>query len=265
MGSASGHWRHKSPSPPCCAAPCSNRHAVALSAPVNVLVLAGGEITLAQAIGGQCMAVNWFEGGRRIRDLLLWAVAIGGGVYVIWGNTPSVYFSTEYPDDPWQFTGEECRYPNESKYLWSYAFKPGDKRSVLLCYRANERERIPYRDAPTPKDAPPPVITVIPGADKATVSASKWYYEGESYDTAVVAYMNLRTAAFQMTPSLESAARDGLGKLTWNAGVQRFKEAFPWVGGLMAALWFITGVLGWIVRGFAGISAGADFRPAKRE
>ena len=237
---------------------------VAPSDPVNVLALARSEITLAQAIWGRRMAVNWFEGGRRIRDLLLWAVALSGGVYVIWGSTPSIYFSTAYPDDPWKVAGDDCPDPNESMYLWRYSFKPGDSRSVQLCFRVNERDQIPYQKTEPPKDAPPPVITMI-SPTRAETAVEEWYFEGSTFDDSVQDYMHARKDAFRMTPALEHAARDGLGKLAWNAGVQRFKDAAPWAGGIALVIWVITGLLGWIVRGFVGIPAGADFRPAKRE
>lgn len=213
---------------------------------------------------GCSMAVNWFEGGRRIRDLLLWAVALCGGIYVIWGSTPTVYFSTRHPDDSWKFTGEDCTYPNESKYLWSYAFKPGDKRSVSLCFLVNEREKIPYREAPRPENEPPPKINIVP-VGSPPIPPPKWYWEGEAYQSDVQDYMRKRTAEFRMTPELEKAARGGLGKLAWNAGMQRFNDAYPFVFGIAAVFWILTGLTGWIVRGFAGIPAGADFRPAKRE
>lgn len=207
--------------------------------------------------------MNWFEGGRRIRDLLLGAVALGGVGYVVLGDSPSVYFSTEFPGDPWKFTGDSCSYPNESRYLWRYAFKSGDQRSVLLCYRVNERGKIPYQEAPPPKDAPPPKINVTT-IGSPPIPEPKWYFEGESFDARVTNYMATRTAEFRMTPALEAAARQGLRRLGWNAVWQRLKDTLLWVGGFAIVLWIITAMFGWIVRGFAGIPAGEDFRPTKQ-
>ena len=217
------------------------------------LRLQGLRLPLPSHLGGaRGMAVNWFEGGRRMRDLLLWAVVLGGGVYVLWGDTPAVYFETDSPEDDWKFTGKDCPYPNDSKYLWSHAFKPGDKRSVKLCFRATEDEKIPYRAITGPPlgggSAPPLKVFAI----------------GEPYDAAVKDYMQSRTAEFRMTRELERAAQDGLFKLALNAGWQRFQDAFGWVSGFVVVLWILAAVFGWIIRGFAGIPSGADFRPTKR-
>lgn len=213
------------------------------------------------------MTINWFEGGRRISAFFMWAIAIGGGVYILWAEPSTVYFESSYPDDPWSFTGEDCPYPNHSEFLWRYSFTPDDNRAVSLCFRVSETERIPFRVAPTPEGAPPPAAleSSVEGLPPIPGPALKWYFEGETYSAPVQDYFLQRTAAFRMTPQLESAVGDGLSSLEWKAKWQRAKDAAPWVGGLIFFIWAFTSILGWIIRGFAGIPARSDFRTGREK
>ena len=119
-----------------------------------------------------------------------------------------------------------------------------------------EKGNILYAEAP-----PPPITLDRPGATQTP--PQKWYWQGDSYDEPVKAYMDKRKADFVLTPDLIRQIREGTWSLRWNRFAARFKEASPIVFGAMFFLWFLATVVGWIVRGFAGIPSSQDFRPSK--
>jgi len=204
--------------------------------------------------------MNWFEGGRRIRNLFLSILVVSGSAFVIFGDSPTVYFSSAYPDEPWQFSINDCHYPDHSQSALTHEFGPDQIRDVALCFRANERGKIPYQLTTPPVEVSRSDSKSSSGIVDPFSEGSKWYLEGTSYDSAVSDYMDARTAEFQMTSIQEADARKNLFKLEIQARQKRLNDSFPWVGGTFAVLWVTTWVLGWIIRGFAGISEGEDFR-----
>lgn len=208
------------------------------------------------------MAINWFEGGRRISQLFIGLTVASGLAYVAFAATPSVMFSTAAPDEPWQLSTKKCEYPSAEKYLHHFDFGDGDSRSVKLCFEASIKEKIPYASAPEP-DAPPSVIT--PRTDGPppiirTGSVQKWYYLGSGFDDAVEAYIDKRTAEFELTPERQNQARASLRSAYWQSRYNALSEALPFVGGISLFIWLFTIVTGWIIRGFAGVPSGKDFK-----
>lgn len=207
------------------------------------------------------MAINWFEGGRRINGLFLTLVALGGAGYLFLGGPSTAFLFSSTPDEPWYFAPRECEYPSEETYLGDTDTLALEGRTVALCFLAKKGD-ILYAEAPPPKDAPPPPITFErPGM--ATVTPQKWYWHGDSYDEPVKAYMDKRKADFVLTPDLVRQIREGTWSLRWNRFTARFEKAAPIVFGAMFFLWLFATVVGWIIRGFAGIPNGQDFRPSK--
>lgn len=215
------------------------------------------------------MAINWFEGGRRISKLFIGIAGLGGMAYVALSATPPVRFSTSAPDEPWKLSFDGCNYPSDEKYLDQHDFGNGTERSVSLCFEASIEDKIPYSLAPAPAppvkvtsespqsvpNAPPPLIRIEP--------APKWYYLGSAFDDRVEAYTAQRKAEFELTPERESQALANLSKAYWASRYQAFSEAIPWVLGFAALIWIFTFLTGWIMRGFADVPRGQDFRPPK--
>lgn len=208
------------------------------------------------------MAVNWFEGGRRINGLFMTLVALGGAAYLFFGGSSTVFLFSSTPDEPWYFAPRECEYPNETEYLWDRETPDLNGRTVALCFVA-EKGNILYAEAPPPKDAPPR-ITIVP-SEAAPAPPQKWYWQGDSYEEPVKAYMDKRKADFVLSPGLIRQIREGTWSLRWQRFTARFEEAAPIVFGFIFFLWAFAAVVGWIVRGFAGIPSGQDFRPASRK
>ena len=222
--------------------------------------------------------VNWFEGGRRISKLLM-AIVTAIGAFILYGTTAQApTFFTAGPGEPWRFETRACKSPDYSRY--QFDTKVGDE-DVDLCFEALPNGKIPYALAPEPEDAaiarkereareaaqakiedeavmapgkPPPI---------RVVEIPKWYYNGDPYEEPTMSYISERASAFRLTPQMTQQIRETSSRRLWAARWETFNEGFPWVMGIVAAIWGLTMVIGWIVRGFAGVPMGADFRPRK--
>lgn len=205
------------------------------------------------------MDINWFEGGRRINALLMWIVGIVGAGYVVLSGSGTVYLFSASPDQPWHFAPKECEYPNEDRFMWKREFPQIGNKNLSLCFETVQGDVL-YAEAPPPKDAPPPPITFDRG-NLRPPPPNKWYWHGGTYSEEVRAYMDKREADFVLTPMIASHVRDGLWRLRWARFKNRVEEAAPVVGAALLFLWLFCAVAGWIIRGFAGIQSGKDFRP----
>lgn len=214
--------------------------------------------------------VNWFEGGRRISKLLM-VIVLGVGAFVLIDTTHEIAtFATTGPSDPWHFESQGCTYPNDSRFVTDSDVSAAGE-SVELCFKTLQNGEIPYAIAPEPADAalarvkqeaqdkaaiargdPPPVRPMQP---------SNWYYSGNSLDEQVMSYENEREKSFRLTPEMAQQVRDSSDSRLWAARREAFRSGAPWVFGIIAFIWVVTAVIGWIVRGFTGVPRGSDFRP----
>ena len=266
------------------------------------------------------MAINWFEGGRRINRLFLTLIALGGVGYLFLGGYTTVFLFSSTPDEPWYFAPRECEQPSEEVSLWELDTPSLGGRMVALCFlaekgdilyaeanpfdqfdarmtpqqRADAMRRFeadPYAGLAIPEDdyagiaipetaAPrkPVNYDILKSGDAksayakgkaslaqqtARMTPQKWYWHADRYDEQAKAYMDKRKADFVLTPDLIRRIGEGTWSLRWNRFTARFKEASPIAFGAMFFLWFLATVVGWIVRGFAGIPSDQDFRPSK--
>lgn len=213
------------------------------------------------------MAINWFEGGRRISQLFMGIVVAGGiGYVLLGGSTNRVTFETFSPDSPWTYTTKPCSYPDYEHYLDQQFYIGKGKQPVSLCYRTQD-DKILYARAkevvrpvfnPYPVGSPPPV--------GSKSMAKEWtYYTDTPYSPAVESYRLERANSFKPSPAEWEKAEDEFWTIKWKRGWERFSEAVPFVAGGLFAIWLLTTILGWIIRGFAGIPAGQDFKRIANE
>lgn len=198
------------------------------------------------------MAINWFEGGRRINSLLMAVVALGGATHILFGGSSMVYVFSSAPDEQWYFAPRECDYPNDTEYPSEGSSPELSGISVALCF-LTEKGEIYYSEALPPQDAQEHKVT-------GPTPAQKWYWHGKTYDQDVVAYTDKRKAEFALTPDLIRQIQEGTWRLRWTRFISRIKDAAPFVLGFIFSLWMLAALIGWIVRGFAGIPSGQDFR-----
>lgn len=214
------------------------------------------------------MAINWFEGARRISKILMGIVVTIGAATVLWRNDPYPVLTTRGPKMPWFVSGEPCPANAYIRSEWDYDWG-GTKPGLRLCYLPLDNGSIPYAVAPTPpeearRQTEESKRRAAKGMPPAITINSPWFYGAPDYDAKVQDYVSASISDLRVTPDLTKRLKDSLASVRWQDRKDAFTEAFPWVAGICAFLWAFTFGMGWIVRGFAGIPSGQDFRlPAK--
>lgn len=92
---------------------------------------------------------------------------------------------------------------------------------------------------------------------------SKWFTTAPKYSSQLDNYVAQRMRSFYMTLELRNKALKRQSSAHWEARKKMFGEIYRWVTGFCIALWLLTAALGWIIRGFAGIPHGQDFKPGR--
>ncbi|HKY80338.1 MAG TPA: hypothetical protein VJM09_02570 [Sphingobium sp.] len=209
------------------------------------------------------MAINWFEGGRRISALLSGLVLLGGAAYAVFSGVDNrVIVETTSPGEAFHWTLKDCAYPDQEK-TWDgqVEFEIGDPRTVAACFRANKSGKLWYDYGPEQQ------VQLDPIKGKGPPPAIKYrkMLEVDAYTPVADAYMARRMNEYKPT----RAEFDAIGKNQWMIAWVRFsdrvKEATPWVAGLLFGIWLFSAMIGWIIRGFAGIPSGKDFRADRPE
>ena len=224
--------------------------------------------------------VNWFEGGRRISKLLM-VVVLGLGAFgVISATADTATFFTAGPDQPWRFEAKACQYPNDFRTVSDVDVSAAGE-SVQLCFETLQNGKIPYAVAPEPagatqvrKEREAREAAEAAAEDNALIAQGKpppirvveiprWYYNGNTFDEQVMSYEEQREQSFRLTPEMAQQVRESSSSRLWAARREAFRSGAPWVFGIIAFIWVFTAVMGWIVRGFAGVPQGSDFRTRK--
>ena len=204
---------------------------------------------------GVGMTINWFEGGRRIVSVIAGLIVLGAAFYLFFGGGDNrVIVETSSPGERLHWTLKECPYPDMDKdWGGTVEFKSSDPRRVTACFRAGTNGKIPY--ALGPKQT-----FMMKIRDKNFPISYNQMIFGDQFSDEVSAYMSARMSGFKFAPEETRA----IGDAQWKIGVVHFCErveyAFPWVAGLIIGLWVISAGIGWMVRGFAGVPSGKDFR-----
>jgi hypothetical protein len=208
---------------------------------------------------GFYMSMNWFEGGRRISALFAGIVILGGAAFsILAGSNNDVILETTSPNDRFHWTLKQCRYPDTEKdWTGKVEFHPNDARTVSACFRANKDGKLWYAEGPEQK-------LQLPTPEGRKSPPPPFIYRGllqtEIYTPEADTYMAERMKTFKLSRAEFDAIADDQWMIGWVRFWDRVKEAMPWVAGLLLAVWFLTSVLGWVVRGFASIPTGRDFR-----
>ena len=216
------------------------------------------------------MATNWFEGGRRISKLCMGIVLAAGAATVLLRNDPDPVLSSRGPTMPWFVSSDACPDNAYVHHLWKYDWG-GEKPGLRLCYLPMPDGSIPYAVAPTPPDAlekqareeQENARRIANGEPPKLTINMPWFYVAPEYDEKVQSYISESVSKLRVTPELAGRLRDSLSSARWDDRKKAFNEAMPWVAGICGFLWAFTFAMGWIIRGFAGIPTGQDFKPAK--
>jgi len=209
------------------------------------------------------LALNWFEGGRRINKLLMALIAVGGIAAIFSAYNPVPMITSRGPATPWFVDTEPCKYPSYGRTVPELDWG-GTKPGLTLCFLTLENGGIPYAAAP----APPEEKARQEAEDRARGERNEppiprltnaWFYADDRYSPRVSAYIEKTVTDLRIEPELKQQINSTSWR--WRAFKRAWGEVIPWVFGLCLAIWLITAVVGWIVRGFAGVPTGKDFRP----
>lgn len=204
--------------------------------------------------------MNWFEGGRRIVSIIAALIFLGGlGYLFLGGGDNRVILETSSPDERLHWTLKRCAYPALDKE-WDGAstFASGATRQMVACFRAKPNGKINYGFGPER-------LIAMPAAANGKLPPSlkvREILEGDWLSDEVASYANARMRKFYLLPSESEQIGSGLWKIGLYRFCERAVELFPWLAGAILALWLAAWGIGWLLRGFAGIPAGHDFKTA---
>jgi len=228
------------------------------------------------------MPVNWFEGGRRITWLLMAIPAMIGG-YNAYDHSPArVMFFTASPRDGWHFdefpwTKYGCA---RTVNLDDFEIKDDLVRNIALCFIQNAQGQIIYF---SPKQETERLKIIAVAKARARISGDMKAFRdlseessrvremlaetganelsGGEYDQEVVSYVDRRVSDFAVNPEMLSAIEKRLPEIEKIDLIEHLKTTLSLTAYWMGGIWIFSFVLGWIVRGFAGVPRGQDFKP----
>lgn len=186
------------------------------------------------------MAINAFEGGRRIERLLMWLWIIVGA-FVAWSEKPmavTTYFTVAFPGSAPSRTDRDGCGPSDAHEYESNRLTPGGTQYwATFCFTARKFPAgllVPYR-----------------------MDADGTMWGNEKYSSEVTTYT--RDVVSSFAPTQEDAA--WIDAQRWPMLRKYAAGAAKWIALGAFVIWVISGITGWIVRGFLGIPAGKDQRP----
>jgi len=209
---------------------------------------------------------------------------IGG--YNAYDHSPArVEFFTASPRDGWHFDDNPFSKfsPNrcaKTEYLTEFQIKAGLVRSLALCFKPNAQGQIVYF---SPKEETARLKRIAVANANARAAGDKEAVRilseealrireilaatrpnelsGGEYDEEVVSYVKGSVSDFTITPEMLIAIEKSLPQIEREALFEHLKTTLLMTAYWMGGIWIFSFVLGWIIRGFAGVPRGKDFRP----
>lgn len=154
------------------------------------------------------------------------------------------------------WTLKECDYPAYGEYWTDEVAFDTSRRMVQACFRAGDNGKIPYAYGPEQSLT----LSPIPGKGAPPPFKYKRVFDADAYSEEVRNYARDRMNAFRFTPGETETISAGLWKISLLRFGERATTLFPWMLGLIIGVWLFAFALGWLVRGFAGIPMGCDFK-----
>ncbi|WP_397584741.1 hypothetical protein [Sphingorhabdus sp.] len=235
------------------------------------------------------MSVNWFEGGRRITYLLM-GISAAIGVYNAYDYSPNrVQLFTASPRDDWDFDDNpyskfapiECA---ETKFVYDYQINDDLVRDISLCFQPDEQGNIVYYSAAEEgkylKRVEEAVAKATAAGDikaarvlaveaaRIRLSIREAQLRGdqdltsEEVEVDVSSYVDRRTAEFELNSEARLKIEKSLPKIERDEWLENSKEVLSIAAYFIGGFWIFSFVMGWVIRGFAGIPKGQDSRLA---
>lgn len=191
------------------------------------------------------MRLNVFAGARRIALLIaiLWGI---GALVVTWLQEPVIElrYTIAWPGESPVRTSQDCQ--NEEARKWKrIRTARGTPIDLALCFKAKET-REEKGDAPWLRGA-----ILIPY--RVEPQTGHWW-GAAPHSSEVSAYTQRAADDF----TLAKTDQEWADEQYWPARSKQMMVGVGWLIGGWIVLWIATFVIGWIVRGFAGIPMGKD-------
>jgi hypothetical protein len=239
------------------------------------------------------VTVNWFEGARRITKLCMAVAALIGAYNTFFEyRPPALQFSTGSPRDTWRPTlvAEDAppwaEFPlvcSRDKFLSDFEVKPGLVRDVSLCFLPNETGEITYFSPAEEAKYLQKIEAAIAQATaagelddaralKAAVPLLRQDMERaqirsaqdltlEETEVEVAKYVDQRVGDFSITPAALASIEKELPRMERGPFIEHVTEVLSISAYFIGGFWLFSFLLGWIIRGFAGVPRGKDFKP----
>lgn len=206
---------------------------------------------------------------------------------------PALEFSTGSPRDKWQVNLQpedpddrylgtlEC---SQTEMIHDFEIKPGLLRSISLCFQPDDQGNIVYYSAAEEEKylkrlekgvAKSAAAGDIKAARILAVEAARTRLSireaqlrnnqdltAEEVDADVSSYVARRVAEFEIDPEMAAKIEKELPRIEREALFEHSKEVLSIAAYFVGGFWIFSFVMGWIIRGFAGIPRGQDFRPS---
>ena len=183
------------------------------------------------------MNINVFEGARRIIKLVMVIIALIG-IYNAVDANPDIKLVYEVPFvgiAAKKIDGDDCKSYEDAKEVTKYVTQAGNEFELIMCFKANRTDsgemQIPYKE----------------NVDKSWMAAG-------AYDENVIQYMRLINKGFSISTNDEIF----VNKQYWPKKLKATLYPLVIAGISIIGFWIFCWVVGWVVRGFAGIAMGND-------
>lgn len=185
------------------------------------------------------MSVNMFEGARRIIKLVVVIIALTG-LYIAFDSSPDIKLVYEIPfvgEKASRIDGEECKSSYDAKEtLYSVTTEGKISYDLIWCFKAwkavNGNMLIPY----------------------AEDTVNETWKLASPYDDVVIQYIR----SFRESFSVSANDEQFVNKQYWP---KKLKAILLPLGVTVISIfgfWIFCWIVGWVVRGFAGIPMGQD-------
>ena len=187
------------------------------------------------------MAVNMFEGARRVMKLTMVLIGITG-IVIAYNSKPDINLVYEIPfigEMPLRIISEKCNsYEDAEETSYYEVTSEGVYYDQILCFKAHRSDNgemvIPYKIDPT---------------------GESWF-GGSKYEKVVIEYIRLVKSNFAVTAIDEQY----INKQYWPKKIMAIAETLGITAFSIFSFWIFCWVMGWIIRGFASISMGQDLK-----
>jgi hypothetical protein len=208
------------------------------------------------------MAINMFEGARRIAMLIAVFIVVGFGIVIVDTRPESVsvtYRIDEIDKPPVRLMKCGSGTVASTREVTS---RSGDLIKVTLCIKQSRAVKVQFEDDSTHTyQNVPGKVTIAEIEARATRESSKSVKKVQDFSNEFDRFLRVDEesdvwTAFQVPETDQSF-------LSRSVSIQAAKHFGVYLLGMLASLagwWAFTWAAGWIVRGFMGIPRGSDSR-----